>query len=156
MVETVTSGWKGVLPNSNFVLSIGNDLLSFSKVSNISRTMEYETFNEGGLNTMVRSFTKPKQQQEILVLEKGVSVARNKIIDVYTKLGLLVGKKISQAVILVVLGDDDNKDRFYTFDEGIVVKWELGDLDALRSEVLVERFEIAHSGLIEQNPPEIL
>jgi len=154
--DTLNSGANGVLSNNKFILAIGKELLSFSKVSNISKTLECETFTEGGLNTMVRTFIKPKQQQETLILEKGVNVSRKDNIDTYDNLKLKVGGRIRQAVTLVVLGDEGfrNKnlqvdDRYYSFDEGVVVKWEVGDLEALRSEIFIERFEIAHSGLKE-------
>jgi phage tail-like protein len=149
MKYSLNSGIHGVLPNHSFVLAIGTELLSFARVSNISRALECETFVEGGLNTMVRSFAKPKQQQETLVLEKGVSVSREKDIIVYERLGLKLGGRIKQAVTLVVLGGDWSEDRYYSFDEGVVVKWEVGRLDAMGSEALIESFEIAHSGLEE-------
>ena len=149
MIGTLNSGKAGVLPGNRFLLAIGIELLSFSRVNNISRTLECETFVEGGLNTMVRSFTRPKQQQETLILEKGVNVYRNYDFDLYERLGLRVGGRIKQAVTLVVLGDQDYSDRYYSFNEGVVIKWEVGTLDAMSSEVLIERFEIAHSGLEE-------
>ena len=146
---TLNSGERGVAHSSNFVLAIGQMLLSFSKVSNISRTLEYDSFVEGGLNTMVRSFVKPKQQQEILILEKGVNVNRIASIAAYEMIGLRPGGRIKQAVTLVVLSEKEGMDRYYSFDEGVVVKWEVGNLDAMSGEVLIERFEIAHSGLEE-------
>ena len=147
--DTLNSGLWGVLPSGNFVLAVGKELLSFSKVSNISRTLEYDTFIEGGLNTMVRTFTKPKQQQETLILEKGMNIFSSLDMDTYTALGLKPGGRIREAVTLVVLGDKEHMDRFYSFNEGVVVKWEVGNLDAMSGEVLIERFEIAHSGLEE-------
>ena len=147
--KTLNSGMYGVMHNANFILAIGQELLSFSKVSNISRALDYDSFVEGGLNGRVRSFVKPKQQQETLTLEKGVGISRSLDMDAYEKLGLRPGGRIKQAVTLIVVGEDDFEDRYYSFDEGVVVKWEVGNLDALGSEVLIERFEIAHSGLEE-------
>jgi phage tail-like protein len=149
MLDSLNTGIRGVLPNNSFLLAIGKELLSFAKVNNISRTLDFDTFVEGGLNTMVRSFVKPKQQQETLVLEKGVNISRDKDIDVYTRLGLRAGGRIKQAVTLVVLGDEEKEDRYYSFNEGVVIKWQVGNLDAMGGEVLIESFEIAHSGLEE-------
>ena len=151
MIGTLNSGKVGVLHGNRFILAIGKELLSFSRVSNIGRSLECETFVEGGLNTMVRSFAKPKQQQETLVLEKGVNAYRDYHFNLYENLGLRVGGRIKQAVTLVVLGDEFFSDRYYSFNEGIVIKWEVGNLDAMSSEVLIERLEIAHSGLEELN-----
>lgn len=37
----------------------------------------------------------------------------------------------------------------YSFDEGIVTRWEMSALDALGKDVLIEKLEIRHSGLQE-------
>lgn len=148
-MDTLNSGVSGVMPSSNFVLAIGKELLSFSKVTNISKALEYDTIAEGGLNTMVHTFSKPKQQQETLILEKGVNVSRSKDNSAYSDLKLKIGGRIGQAVTLVVLGNEEGHNRYYSFDEGVVTKWEIGNLDASGNEVLIERFEIAHSGLEE-------
>ena len=149
MVFTLNTGSFGVSNSNSFLLIIGVVLLSFSKVSNISRTLEYDTVVEGGMNTAVRTFTKPKQQQETLILEKGVNLIRGIDTFVYAGLNLKVGKKIRMPITLAVLGNRLYNDRFYIIDEGLVVKWEIGNLDAMSNEVLIERFEIAHSGLSE-------
>jgi phage tail-like protein len=148
-MNTVTSGAGGVMRNNRFVLAIGKEMLSFSKVTNMSRNTEYDTIVEGGLNSMVHTFTKAKQQQETLILEKGVNISRKKDSENLAKMGLKPGGRINQAVTLVVLGDDQKTERRYGFDEGVVIRWEIGGLDAMGSEVLIERFEIAHSGLKE-------
>ncbi len=148
-MNTLNSGAKGVMPSHNFLLSIGKELLSFTKVTNVSRTLECDTFSEGGLNHMVHTFTKPKQQQETLILEKGINIAGDKDKDTYEKLNLKAGGRIKKAVTLVVLDQNQKQDRYYSFDEGVVVKWEVTNFDALGNEVLIERFEIAHSGLVE-------
>ena len=153
--STLNSGAWGVIPNHNFILAIGKELLSFSKVSNISRALDYDTITEGGLNTMVRSLTKPKQQQETLVLEKGVNLFRMDDNHLYTDLGLKPGGRIKDAVTLIVLGDKETFDRYYCLDEGVVVRWEVGNLDAMGREVLIERFEIAHSGLEEMTTTDL-
>lgn len=146
---TVISGAGGVMRNNRFILAIGQEMLSFSKVTNMSRNTEYDTIAEGGLNSMAHTFTKAKQQQETLILEKGVNISRKKDSENLAKLGLKPGGRIRQAVTLVVLGDDRKMERRYGFDEGVVIRWELGGLDAMGNEVLIERFEIAHSGLKE-------
>ena len=151
---TLNSGSLGVLTNNRFILAVGKELLSFSRVNNIARAPDFDTIVEGGLNTRVHTFTKPKQQQETLILEKGVNINLTGDKEAYEKLGLKVGKRIKQAVTLIVAGDDIEgfEDRYYGFTEGVVVKWEIGNLDALGNEVLIERFEIAHSGLEELAP----
>jgi len=148
-IATRNAVGPGVLASNSFLLAIGEDLFSFSKVSNISRAIDYDTIIEGGVNTTVHTFTKPKQNQETLILEKGVGVSREREAALYEEYNLKPGGRIKKAVTLVVLGDKTENDRYYSFNEGVVVKWEVGNLDALSKEVLIERFEIAHSGLLE-------
>lgn len=155
-MDTLTSGTGGVMGNHRFILTIGKELLSFSKVTNISSATEYDTIVEGGLNTRVHTLTRGKQQQETLILEKGVNLSPPKDTDNLSKLGLKPGGRIRQAVTLIVMGESVRNgdepvksERHYAFDQGVVVRWELGELDALGGRVLIERFEIAHSGLRE-------
>lgn len=129
-----------------FTLSIGVVQLSFSKISNISKTIEYDTIQEGGRNGYVHSFTKPQTQQEILTCERGITTWGNAVL---APLGLKPGGKIKMPVIIMVMKYPGHIDKAYCFDEGVVTKWETSDLNAMGDEVLVERFEIAHTGLKE-------
>ena len=138
-----------VVNNNRFILSIGSVMLSFAKVSNIGRALEHEDIQEGGHNYHVHTFTKPRQQRETLILEKGVNVHRKVERDKFKALGLYPGGRILAPVTLVVMGEHQLINSVYGFTEGVVVNWELGELNAMGNEVLIERFEIAHSGLFE-------
>jgi phage tail-like protein len=138
----------GVMLGNRFVLTLGkNTSLSFSRVSNITRALDYETIVEGGVNDRVHTLTKPKQQAETLILEKGVNAGSNADIrEKLEKLGLKPGGRIKEPVVLGVYSPTGDH-KYYSFENGVVVRWELSNLDALGNEVLVEKFEIAHSGL---------
>lgn len=139
----------GVVNNNKFILCVGMAMLSFAKVSNIGRALEHEDIQEGGHHYTVHTFTKPRQQRETLILEKGINISRQKDRSVLASLGLKPGGRICLPVSLVVLGENKAINSVFSFEEGIVVGWELGELNAMGNEVLIERFEIAHSGLME-------
>ena len=63
-----------MIANNQFRVSIGPVLFSFSKVTNLSDTIEYEPYQEGGFNDYPRLLKKPKTRMETLILEKGVRV----------------------------------------------------------------------------------
>jgi phage tail-like protein len=142
-------GEYGVINNNRFILCVGVAMLSFAKVSNIGRKLEHENIQEGGHHYTVHTFTKPRQQRETLILEKGVNISRLMDRAGLAALGLKPGGRIKMPVSLVVLGKNSAINSVYSFEEGIVVGWELGELNAMGNEVLIERFEIAHSGLLE-------
>ncbi len=140
---------SGVVNNNKFILCVGMSMLSFARVSNIGRTLEHENIQEGGHHYTVHTFTKPRQQRETLILEKGINISRLTDRIGLASLGLKPGGRIRKPVSLVVLGENKVINSVYSFEEGIVVGWELGELNAMGNEVLIERFEIAHSGLME-------
>lgn len=135
---------KKLIPAYNFVLSLGPLMMSFSKVSNIVTSIEYETIQEGGNNDYPHVFKKPKQQPDTLIMEKGV---RKGIAD--TPLNLLIeGMTIEVGTIIVMNGLTDIQKVFY-FKRGIITKREFSELNAMSNEIMIEKLEIAHSGLVE-------
>lgn len=129
-----------LLTNQDFVVYIGKSSFGFSKISNISAELEYESIGEGGRNTSLLFFRKPRSKLDVLTLEKGV---RNTSQGVKMSLntggrvtGLIIGIKKAGKLVLS-----------YTFDEGIITKVELGNLDAMGHEILIKKMEIAHTGL---------
>lgn len=139
------------LTGNSFYVSIGSDIkMSFAKVTNIVNTTEFDTISEGGLNGYVHTFTKQKQQQETIIFERGVIRTASKSL---AAAGLKPGGRITSPVTIMLLENPGGKNakvlRSYGFDQGAVIRWELSGLDAMGGEVLIERFEIAHSGLTE-------
>ena len=59
--------------NQYFRVYFGSTLVSFARVSNVQRGVEYESFAEGGLNDFIHVLTKPDTQSGTLTLEKGVT-----------------------------------------------------------------------------------
>lgn len=135
---------NGMLSGSNFLVTIGQEIFSFSKVSNLAAQVEYETVQEGGNNEYPLLFPKQKTNPDTLILEKGV---REWTVDPVFN-SLWEGMQVEQVTILLFkYGILLRKALF--FKKGLIVKRTFSDLDALRGELLIETLEIAHSGLIE-------
>lgn len=139
-------GNSGIVVNNKFIVTIGPLLTSFSKVSGIGRSIEYETKEEGGRNDFVHIVRKNLQpQNNILKLEKGVG--RYNPLVLAADGTIEMGVRIPLPGTIIILDDNYNMSQMYTFDDIIILKWELSDLDAKGGEVLLDRVELIHSGL---------
>lgn len=128
---------------NQFRVAIGPVLYSFSKVTNLSDTVEYEPYQEGGINDYPQLLKKPKTQMETLILEKGVRVGSKDI----PMRALTTGVWVAAVVIMVMKHGRVVKS--YFFEQGVITKWELGELNALGKDILIKRVVIAHNGLHE-------
>lgn len=115
---------------------IVNDIeMGFQRVSGIVREAGIETYQEGGLNDRVHIF--PKQGGEaVLSLERGVY--RGDKLPFY-----LVGERLG-SLHLSVLNSEGTPLKSYMFSNILVKKWEVGEMSAQNSEVLIERFEVCY------------
>lgn len=130
------------LTTNQFVVCISNVIYGFSRISNLMAEAEFETVQEGGRNWTPLLFPKHKEHKDILTLEYG-ALASTKGDGRAFKPGVY----LSSVIIMVKRNGTDYLK--FTFDEGIVTKMVLADLDAMRSEVLIRKMEIAHTGLYE-------
>ena len=85
-----------------------------------------------------------------LTLEKGVAAD-----GALTKLmrALEPGRRIAVPVTIFLYHRERSgwkPVRAWGFEDGMVTRWELGSLDGLGSEVVIEKLEISHAGLTEQ------
>ena len=136
--------------NQKFKVFFGSTQINFARVSNVQRSVEHEDLLEGGLNDYVHVLTKPGSASGTLTLEKGVAADQN-----LTKLmrALAPGARISTPVTILLYyrqSDGWKPVRSWGFEDGMVTRWELGNLDGLGSEVIIEKLEISHAGLTEQ------
>jgi phage tail-like protein len=149
--------WKAVTPVSmrkelpvagyNFYVTIGDGpTLSFTKVANVSVARKYETITEGGMDGYARTFLKPDQQQAAVVFERGISDKKSEELEKY---GLKPGGHITKPVTIFLLDNKGTILRAFGFNEGVVIRWDLNGIDAMSGQILIERFEVAHSGFIE-------
>lgn len=130
--------------HTKFKVILNGTPLGFSKVSNISATMEFETVVEGGLNDRVHYLQKPRQSLDKLVLEYGIASGE------FLRTTLTAGSELSMGIVIMVMPENGFvPTATYEADWGIVTKWEIDTLDALNSGLLIKKVEISHTGLNE-------
>ena len=118
--------------------------LGFSKISNISSTMEFETVVEGGVNDRVHYLPKPRQSLDKLILEYGIASGE------LLRTTLTAGYELTKGIIIMVMPETGMvPTATYQANWGIVTKWEIDTLDATSSGLLIKKVEISHSGLDE-------
>lgn len=129
---------------TNFKVILNGTPLGFSRVSNISATMEFEAVVEGGVNDRVHYLQKPRQTMDKLILEYGI--ASGELLR--TTLG--AGSELSLGIVIMVMPEKGMvPTATYEADWGVVTKWEIDTLDAESSGLVIKRVEISHTGLSE-------
>ena len=132
-----------MVPAYSFQVSLDSISFSFSKVSNISSSIQYDAIVEGGSNDAPLLLPKPKSSPDMLTLEKGVTTSLKAKVFALIKEGC----KISE-IEIDVLKDGKTVRSFYASD-GVIVAKQFSDLDASESAMFVEALHIAHTGLTE-------
>ena len=139
----MTADMADYLTGAEFQVLFDLISVSFAKVTNIKAQVEYDTFIEGGVNDVPHYFVKPKKHADTIIFEKGLNTKlTNNIFSTISE-----GMKIKNIIILVK--NRGTIERIFTIDEGIVLSKEFSGFDAMSRNVLVERLELAHSGLKE-------
>ncbi len=131
-------GSENYVNNSVFDVQIAGITLSFSKISGIGGTAEYDTYVEGG--GMMHLLAKPKTSAGTVVFEKGISV-----LDKMTA-GILVPGTAVGDITIQLMKHQEVAERYY-IENGFITGWELGELDAMQSAVAVKRITVAHTGI---------
>lgn len=135
-----------LITNNKFIVTIGPLLTSFAKISGIGRSIEYESKEEGGSNEFVHLIKKNSNlQSNTLILEKGVGRINPLVLS---EDGMIrVGERLSMPGTIVILNSNNDISKIYGFEDIVIVKWEISQLDAQSSEVLIDKVELIHSGL---------
>lgn len=134
-----------IMPANRFELYFGKWKLGFSRASGLEDSVDYDTYLEGGDTQGPHLFLRQGQQPHILTLEKGAQL-RPLLGD---SVKLLPGTYIQGGIALTVWDTAGKSKRNFQAIWAMITKWELSQLDAASNEVLIERVEIAHSGLRE-------
>ncbi len=132
-----------LIPSYSFDVSFDGVSFSFSKISNISGSIEYDTIIDGGSNGSPVLLRKPKRSPDMLVLEKGTYTSAKDVL-----FALLTEGTVITAISISVLRDGKTV-RMFFITNGVIVKREYSTMDAGSSGVLLEYLQIAHSGLTE-------
>lgn len=125
----------------HFKVTIGNNTISFAKLSTMERSMEYEVLQEGGNNLAPRLLPLPQKQIKTLRLERGIQESNT------TLSGLYPGVVIENGIGISVLDAASKNIAQYTVEGVTVVKWEIGGLDAQSNQILLETFEVTYTGV---------
>jgi len=138
------SSQDNIAKRTQFKVILDGMPLGFSKISNISATMEFEAVPEGGVNNRVHYLPKPRQTMDKLILEYGIASGE------LLRTTLTAGYELTKGIIIMVMSDSGLvPTATYQADWGIVTKWEIDTLDAQNSGLLIKKVEISHNGLSE-------
>ncbi len=132
-----------LIPSYSFEVSLDGISFSFSKVVNLSGSVDIDTIVDGGVNDAPVILRKPKRNPDILILEKGCYTSVKDTMYSLVK----EGTKIA-SVSITVLRDGKTVRKFYVTN-AVVVKREYSELDAMQSSVFIKSISIAHTGLTE-------
>ena len=138
-----------LLPAYSFEVYFGNQVkIGFSRVSNLSFGQGINTILDGGKRgeySMLRKSDRERRHRRLdtIVMERGVGTgADDEVIR-----ELVSGVHLKNIMIKMLL--QGKPVRMFAIDEGMITRCSFSDLDALRSEVLIRRLEIRHTGIEE-------
>lgn len=141
---------NSLLTNNKFIVTIGPLLTSFSKIKGIGKSINYDTKLEGGVNEFVHVIRKnEKAESNILTLEKGIG--RFNPLALVGSNALELGVKLPLPGSIIILDDEFEMRKMYTFDDIIILKWEVNELNALGNEIAIDTLQIMHSGLKDRS-----
>lgn len=114
----------------------------FSKVSGLGRESGSVIYQEGGLNDRVHVLPGMVKGCGTVRLERGVYAGG--YIPLY-----LAGERLAVPLRIEVCPPNDlrRQEKVYTLTGLVVRKWEVGELDAMQSMVLIDRFEVDYEHL---------
>ena len=118
-----------------FLVLLGHMTMGFSKVSGLSQDTTPEYFREGGYENP-RPLASAHRHPQTLVFEHGMGILPD-----FERQALLLDVPLAGTIIIQGL------DRMIGFTCLMPARWEIGDLDAAKSGVLIHRLEIIHDGL---------
>ena len=132
-----------LIPSYSFEVNFDGFSFSFTKVVNLSGSVEIETIIDGGSNNSPVILRKPKRSPDMLILEKGVYTSvKDMAFTIFSE-----GTKITS--IHINVKRNGKTVRMFFITNGVIVKREYSPLDAMDSSVLIEKLSIAHTGITE-------
>ncbi len=130
------------VPGYKFQVFINNIRMGFSRVTNLEESIETEPLQEGGVNDRTYSLRAPVTAERTLILERGVA-SRGLLMTALT-LRFTVGQRLPMDVFILICDRNGVLNRMYQVHGATVKKCAVSDLDASRSEALIERFELSY------------
>ena len=131
---------ENLVINNRFMVYIGLNRLSFAKVSGLDDSVSKETYAEGGDNYFAHTMITPKEQLQTIRMERGLQLKNNQLDKLYP--GMWIPS------LEIIVGDQKGRPVYdYFVMSAYVTRWDSGGLDASTGNVMIEIFEIEHSGL---------
>ncbi|MFD2673190.1 phage tail protein [Marinicrinis sediminis] len=116
---------------------------SFSEVSGLESETEYETYEEGGVNSYSHRIPK-RTKYPHLVLKRGMTDC-SELWDWYEE---VVNGKFKRKSGSIIMEDVSGKEKCrWNFYEAYPSKWTGPSLNATSSDVSIETLELVHNGL---------
>lgn len=125
----------------NFLVFVEDTKIAFSKISSIERSVEFESFTEGGMNGRVYSLSKPFTQEKTMVFERGVLLKED------AKKSFAAGQRIKKEVAIYIVNEQNKNQKAYFLSGCVVKKSTIGEFDASRSDVMIEKLEIVYENI---------
>lgn len=128
----------------SFFLTLGPLKAGFQKISGIGESMEPEYIYEGG-QCRPYPIQGTKNKAGRITFEKGHGYLN----PFLSKNGFTAGSRISLPCSIIITDKNNKPLRIFAFDSGMLVSWEISELDALSGNVLIDKAVIEHSGIYE-------
>ena len=152
-----------------FVVLTGISAVGFQSVSEIGKTGDFSYIVEGGNNQYPYLMRKPQETPHRLTFKRGITLRGFSLAGAVASVasgGSPLGdmsldplksmlKKGTIGTILV-LDHGRNVKAIYSFVSQGIIEWSLSELNAQRSEPLIETITIAHNGLMSLPIPDFL
>lgn len=134
---------RQIYANYQFLVYVENIELKFSKVSGIESGAETEEISIGGMNDEACYVVNPRRKAGVLTLERGITFSG------LTRLWR-PGLHICGPIEVFVMSNLKARTCIHSYYmvSGVITKWEINGLDALGSEIIVDKFQITHSGIM--------
>lgn len=127
----------------NFYVELNGHGFSFTKASGLENGVQMEAIREGGYNYYTHHMRVPDSGQHVLTLEYG-SANLNFMLD-----DIEPGRYFPDGIYLTVLDQMSLvSSKIFLLDGCYLQKISYGEMDAARSEILINRMEIVYSRMV--------
>ncbi len=127
----------------SFFVTIGSLTAGFQKISGIGANVEPEYIYEGG-QLYPYPVAGAKNKAGRITFEKG-----HGYFNPFLNGGFHAGMRISQPCSIIIPDKEKKPLRVFAFDSGLIVSWEISDLNAMDGGVMIDKAVIEHSGIYE-------
>ncbi len=129
----------------NFIVYFDNKKMSFMKVSSIERGVELESFHGGGMNAYPYKIGKADTSEHSMIFERGLAQKDNPLRVIEP------GQYLKKEISIFVTDENRNIKKAYYLTGAVVKTVTLGEFDASRSELVIERIEVLYDDILMED-----